>query len=178
MKHSILSALTIPLVTPCLTLCRNFPEVTLYPDITKLSETDSHGNPKPVVDVYGRLQNIPAGNLFVAGTSCKDFSMLKTTLRKDIEDKGQSGQTFLAAVEFLDLYKPPFAIFENVDGAPWEKMQMYIEGRIDLASRNDDKGISVDKKKKQSKFIVVGSSLPTYSLFSSISVVSRVQRLR
>lgn len=85
---------------------RNFPEVDLFPDITKLSDTDSNGNPKAVVDVYGREQPIPLGNLFIAGTSCKDFSMLKTTLRKDIEDKGQSGQTFLAAVEFLDLYKP------------------------------------------------------------------------
>ena len=49
--------------------------------------------------------------------------MLKTRDRLDIEDKGQSGETFLAAVEYLDLHKPPFAIFENVDNAPWEKMQ-------------------------------------------------------
>jgi hypothetical protein len=96
----------------------------IFPDITKLSATDEAGNPKPVVDVYGRLQTIPSGNLFVAGTSCKDFSMLKTTYRKDIEDKGTSGETFLAAVEFLELYAPPMAIFENVINAPWEKMQV------------------------------------------------------
>jgi len=129
---------------------RNFPGVLLFPDITKLSDTDEDGNPVEVVDVYGRKQMIPQGNLFIAGTSCKDFSMLKTTLRKDIEDKGQSGQTFLAAVEFLDLYQPPFAIFENVDGAPWwDKMQEYIQGRIDLSRRNENKAITVDKKKSR-----------------------------
>jgi hypothetical protein len=63
-------------------LRKNFPGTTLFPDITKLSETDSEGTPKPVADVYGRLQDIPRGNLFIAGTSCKDFSMLKTTYRK------------------------------------------------------------------------------------------------
>jgi hypothetical protein len=128
-------------------------------DITRLSETDDEGKPKPVEDVYGRLHSIPPACLFVAGTSCKgkrilfvllllivwmnnksqfcafvlrlhhtnsfssDFSMLKTTYRKDIEDKGQSGQTFLAAVEYLELYAPPFAIFENVVGAPWDKVR-------------------------------------------------------
>jgi hypothetical protein len=99
-------------------LGRNFPGALLFPDITRLSETDAEGRPKPIEDVYGRLHSIPSSCLFIAGTSCKDFSMLKTRDRKDIEDKGQSGQTFLAAVEYLDLYAPPFAIFENVDGAP------------------------------------------------------------
>ena len=96
---------------------RNFPGVPLFPDITKLTASEK------VLDVYGRPQTIPAGNLFVAGTSCKDFSMLKTRDRLDIEDKGTSGETFLAAVEFLDQKQPPVAIFENVDGAPWGKMQ-------------------------------------------------------
>jgi hypothetical protein len=70
-------------------IARNFPGVLLFPDITRLSGTDSEGNPTNVVDVYGREQAIPQnGTLFIAGTSCKDFSMLKTNLRKDIEDKG------------------------------------------------------------------------------------------
>ncbi len=42
----------------------------------------------------------------------------------DIEDKGTSGETFLAAVEYLEQEKPDVAIFENVDKAPWEKMQV------------------------------------------------------
>ena len=118
---------------------RNFPGVPLFPDITKLTESEQ------VVDVYGRPRTIPKGNLFVAGTSCKDFSMLKTRNRQDIEDKGTSGETFLAAVEFLDQEQPPFAIFENVDGAPWIKMQEYITGRVELASRNNTKSIKAGK---------------------------------
>jgi site-specific DNA-cytosine methylase len=133
-------------------IARNFPGVPLFPDITKLSAIDEDGNGDKVVDVYGRPQYIPGGDLFVAGTSCKDFSMLKTTRRKDIQDKGQSGETFLAAVEFLDLYQPPFAIFENVDGAPWGKMQEYIQGRINLAERNNNKAIA-STKRKDSKFL-------------------------
>ena len=128
-------------------IARNFPGVPLFPDITKLSATNDEGEGEKVVDVYGRPQYIPEGDLFVAGTSCKDFSMLKTTKRKDIEQKGQSGETFLAAVEFLDLYQPPFAIFENVDGAPWGKMQEYIQGRINLAERNNNKAITSTKRK-------------------------------
>lgn len=120
---------------------RNFPGVPLFPDITKLTASEK------VLDVYGRPQSIPDGNLFVAGTSCKDFSMLKTTYRLDIEDKGTSGETFLAAVEFLEQKQPSVAIFENVDGAPWPKMQEYITGRVDLASRNDTKAIKDASKK-------------------------------
>ena len=128
-------------------IARNFPGVPLFPDITKLSAIDEKGKCEKVVDVYGRPQYIPNGEIFVAGTSCKDFSMLKTTRRKDIQDKGQSGETFLAAVEFLDLHQPPFAIFENVDGAPWSKMQEYIQGRIYLPDRNINKAIASSKRK-------------------------------
>ncbi|VEU41203.1 unnamed protein product [Pseudo-nitzschia multistriata] len=128
-------------------IARNFPGTPLFPDITKLSAIDESGSAEKVIDVYGRPQSIPEGDLFVAGTSCKDFSMLKTTKRKDIQDKGQSGETFLAAVEFLDLYQPPFAIFENVDGAPWGKMQEYIQGRIYLPNRNYNKAITSTKRK-------------------------------
>jgi len=122
---------------------RNFPGVTLFPNITKLTSG------KKVVDVYGREQELPepGGGLFVAGTSCKDFSMLKTRDRIDIEDKGTSGETFLAAVEFLEQQRPPMAIFENVDGAPWAKMQEYITGRIELRNRNTTKAIKDAKKK-------------------------------
>jgi hypothetical protein len=90
---------------------RNFDSV-LYPDITKLSDESP-------LDVYGQVKEIPPFNMLVAGTSCKNFSMLRSTRRLDIEDKGCSGETFLGAVEVLLKEKPKFAIFENVTGAPW-----------------------------------------------------------
>jgi hypothetical protein len=136
-------------------IARNFPGVTLFPDICKLTATDDDNDNAAassgsgtVLDVYGRPQSIPTGNLFVAGTSCKDFSMLKATYRLDIEDKGTSGETFLAAVDFLQRQQPSMAIFENVDGAPWEKMQEYITGYCKLAQRNDTKAIVIGSSKK------------------------------
>ena len=92
-------------------LARNFDSV-LYPDIGKLCDD-------PPLDVYGRPKEIPPFNLFVAGTSCKNFSMLRHKTRIDIEAKGCSGETFLAAVELLFKLKPAYCIFENVTGAPW-----------------------------------------------------------
>ena len=96
-------------------------------DITKLIDN-------PPKDCYGRPVPLPSSNLFVAGTSCKNFSMLRATRRLDIEDMGCSGETFLAACELLFKEKPKYAIFENVDKAPWEKMGEYITGRINLAT--------------------------------------------
>ena len=90
---------------------RNFDSV-LYPDIGKLCDD-------PPLDVYGRPKEIPHLNMFVAGTSCKNFSMLRHKTRIDIEAKGCSGETFLAAVELLFKLKPAYCIFENVTGAPW-----------------------------------------------------------
>ena len=102
-------------------LARNF-DSELYPDIAKLTND-------PPVDVYGKEVELPEFNMFVAGTSCKNFSMMIAKFRKDIEDKGCSGETFMAACEVLFDKKPPIAIFENVQGAPWLKMQEYITGR-------------------------------------------------
>lgn len=140
---------------------RNFPGVLLFPDITKLTASAK------VEDVYGRPQSLPDGNFFVAGTSCKDFSMLKTRDRKDIEDKGTSGETFLAAVEFLESQQPPCAIFENVDNAPWSKMQEYITGRIVLAERNTTKAIKDSKKK-------AGTYHMLFDIYYCLVVVFRV----
>jgi len=97
-------------------LARNF-DSKLYPDIGKLVDS-SQENYVPT-DVYGKAEALPSCNLFVAGTSCKNFSMLRSRYRIDIEDKGCSGETFLAAVEVLMQEKPETAIFENVLNAPW-----------------------------------------------------------
>ena len=76
------------------------------------------------------------------------FNVLHTALAMgtDIEDKGTSGETFLAAVEYLEQEQPAVAIFENVDKAPWDKMQEYIQGRLHLSMRNDIKNITEIKK--------------------------------
>ena len=93
-------------------LARNFDSI-LYPDIVRLID-----KPGPT-DVYGQTKVLPAFNMFVAGTSCKNFSMLRSKFRIDIEDRGCSGETFMGATEVLFDQKPEIAIFENVTGAPW-----------------------------------------------------------
>ena len=49
---------------------------------------------------------VPSFDCYVAGTSCKDFSGLRSRHRQDLEDKGTSGQTFFAAVEVLPVHMP------------------------------------------------------------------------
>ena len=127
-------------------LARNFSSI-LYPDITQLPLDDS---PR---DVFGQPQTIPPFNMFVAGTSCKNFSMLRSRYRIDIEDKGCSGETFLAATEVLFKEQPHFAIFENVIGAPWEKMKEYITGRVKLSNCDDKKAVKMDAKDKKKDLI-------------------------
>ncbi|GKY91341.1 hypothetical protein MPSEU_000106300 [Mayamaea pseudoterrestris] len=134
-------------------LARNFDSV-LYPDITKMVDDDPR-------DVYGQVRPVPAMNLFIAGTSCKNFSMLRNK-RLDIEDKGCSGETFMAAVEILFKEKPAMTIFENVLNAPWEKMSDYITGRVRLSEIDKRKNISdVKAKDKGAKltFICVKGSI-------------------
>lgn len=144
---------------------RNFPGTLLFPDITKLTEKET------VVDVYGREQTIPRGNLFVAGTSCKDFSMLKSCHRKDIEDKGTSGETFLAAVEYLEQEQPSVAIFENVVNAPWDKMQEYIRGRLQLSERNTIKNIGGIKKASELSHGLISFDSPDLVTNSSCEII-------
>lgn len=62
----------------------------------------------------------------------------------------------MAAVEYLEQEKPPMAIFENVENAPWEKMQEYIKGRIELKDRNEVKNITGMKEGSEWTF----SSMP------------------
>ena len=128
-------------------LARNFSS-ELYPDIAKLTDDEP-------LDVYGQPKTIPPFNMFVAGTSCKNFSMLRSRHRLDIEDKGCSGETFLAATEVLFKEKPAMAIFENVQTAPWLKMQEYITGRVKLSECDSSKAIKEIKDKgKELTFIL------------------------
>ena len=137
-------------------LQNNFDSI-IYPDIGKLSSDETR-------DIFGVVQPIPPGNFFIAGTVCKNFSMMRGAERIDIEDRGQSGETFLAAVEFLDQQGHEFALFENVIGAPWEKMAEYITGIVPVWLNPKNK-ISVDKNHKAAaatiSFVKVGNRYVT-----------------
>jgi site-specific DNA-cytosine methylase len=109
-------------------LARNFEGVKLFADVADLANES-----REAPTAFGGKAKVPDGDLFVAGTVCKDFSGLRTSNKKDhLENKGKSGETFCAVINFLYQRKPKFAIFENVLGAPWLQMQHYIEGRLPL----------------------------------------------
>ena len=58
----------------------------------------------------------------MAGFSCVDFSRLNKHA-KELEDVGESGDTFRAILEYAKRYRPAMIILENVDGAPWDLIE-------------------------------------------------------
>lgn len=69
---------------------------------------------------YGTTAQIPANlDLLVAGFSCVDFSRLNSS-RKQLEDHGESGDTFRAILHYAKQFRPKIVILENVVGAPWQ----------------------------------------------------------
>jgi site-specific DNA-cytosine methylase len=55
----------------------------------------------------------------------------------------------MAATELLFKEMPKMAIFENVEGAPWEKMSEYITGRVKLSECDKNKAIKNIKDKNK-----------------------------
>ena len=128
-------------------ISRNFPHVVLFSDVVELSQKAAaaaaagKGEPGIATTSFGGERRIPTAtdgslSLLVAGTSCKDFSARKraTGVKKDIEDMGTSGETFIATVDFLFAQQHDLLLLENVCGAPWEKMSSYITGRVQLTA--------------------------------------------
>jgi site-specific DNA-cytosine methylase len=69
--------------------------------------------------MYGSKVAIPSDiDILIAGFACDDFSSLNN-VRKTLKDKGESGDTFFAVVEYMKKYKPRLVVLENVIGAPW-----------------------------------------------------------
>lgn len=68
-------------------------------------------------------------DLLVAGTSCVDFSRLNSKSLK-LADKGESGDTFRALVDYIVKYRPPMAILENVQSAPWDEIKAILTNNM------------------------------------------------
>jgi site-specific DNA-cytosine methylase len=75
---------------------------------------------------YGGKSEVPGQpDILVAGFSCVDFSNLNNQ-KKNLEDKGESGQTFTGILEYIKLHRPPLIILENVKGAPWQQIEEHF----------------------------------------------------
>ena len=55
---------------------------------------------------------VPAVDIFVCATSCKDFSNAN---RKHTRPGGESARTLSGMIKYLDRFRPPLFLFENVD---------------------------------------------------------------
>lgn len=94
-------------------------------------------------------------NILIAGFACDDFSLLNNH-RKDLEEKGESGDTFHAILASLPVLRPDMVILENVKSAPWlhEKVKHKV-------SKNGHKQIGIDKHFEiagyYSRFVMVDS---------------------
>lgn len=102
---------------------RNFAPPLLFRDIREL------GNDRAAT-AYGTLAPVPNSpgsvDILVAGTSCVDFSNLNNS-QKDLDEKGESGQTFRGMLDWVKKAKPAVVILENVSGAPFDKMVSLME---------------------------------------------------
>ncbi|KAH7407894.1 hypothetical protein BKA64DRAFT_640808 [Cadophora sp. MPI-SDFR-AT-0126] len=107
---------------------------------------------------YGGKVKIP-GNLdiLVAGFCCDDFSTLNNH-RKNLNEKGESGDTFFAILEYVNRYRPKMVILENVTGAPW------IDAKIKDKDRKNGKGdpiIGIDKHFQDLEYEAIFMKLDT-----------------
>jgi site-specific DNA-cytosine methylase len=75
---------------------------------------------------YGGKAKVPGDpDLLVAGFSCVDFSALNNK-RKDLDDLGESGQTFQGILRYIKRHRPPIIILENVRNAPWSEIETHF----------------------------------------------------
>lgn len=93
--------------------------------LTKLSTT-AWGSKVPVP---GNL------DLLVAGFCCVDFSRLNS-FRKTLEERGESGDTLYAIVDFIKTQRPKLILLENVKGAPWSDEELHKKHRKKFTKQN------------------------------------------
>ena len=108
---------------------------------------------------YGGKKEIPTNpDLLIAGFSCVDFSNLNTH-KQQLEDKGESGDTFRSILLYAHNFRPKAMILENVSSAPWERIRAYAEN-----DRTWGKGAAEKQKLKEAMDNIWGSETePAYS---------------
>ncbi len=99
---------------------RNFAPPILFRDVTELGKEFA-------TTAYGASVKVPGDvDLLVAGTSCVDYSNLNNQ-KKDLEQQGESGNTFRGMLSWVTKHRPRIVILENVCSAPWGKVAKHFE---------------------------------------------------
>ncbi|KAL4736993.1 hypothetical protein BDV11DRAFT_172351 [Aspergillus similis] len=97
---------------------RNFRPRLLFRDVAELKN-------RVAQTAYGSLKKIPKNaDILIAGFSCVDFSGLNN-YRKELDEKGESGDTFWGIICYAKAYRPRMVILENVKTAPWAKIESH-----------------------------------------------------
>ncbi|KAL4777652.1 hypothetical protein BDW60DRAFT_221323 [Aspergillus nidulans var. acristatus] len=95
---------------------RNFRPRLLFRDVAELKD-------RVAQTAYGSLEKVPKNaDILIAGFSCVDFSGLNN-YRKELDEKGESGDTFWGIICYAKTYRPRMVILENVKTAPWAKIE-------------------------------------------------------
>ncbi|KAG9239648.1 hypothetical protein BJ875DRAFT_514839 [Amylocarpus encephaloides] len=142
-------------------LAKNFGPHYVFRDVTELfqlegkrknfmltlSRTTAYGGKAPII---GGL------DLLVAGTCCVDFSRLNNR-RKRLDDGGESGDTFWAAVEYCRVYRPKVLVFENVQNAPWKHMRAGLHeiGYASIHMKLDTKDFYIPHTRQRGYIIAI-----------------------
>ncbi|KAK5239810.1 hypothetical protein LTR16_011481, partial [Cryomyces antarcticus] len=109
---------------------RNFQPPIIFRDIRELE--DDAAETSGATTAYGAKIPVPGDvDLLVAGFSCVDFSALNNR-SKDLDDRGESGDTFNAVLAYANKWRPSIVVLENVSNAPWDDIQELLE-KIDYA---------------------------------------------
>ncbi|KAH7356500.1 hypothetical protein BKA65DRAFT_547896 [Rhexocercosporidium sp. MPI-PUGE-AT-0058] len=110
---------------------------------------------------YGGRAKIPGDlDLLIAGFCCDDFSNLNSH-RKKLNEKGESGDTFFAVLEYVDRYRPKMVVLENVNSAPW------LDSKVDEGEKSKwgEKVIGIDKHFEDLGYVVSYMKLDTKQFY-------------
>ncbi|KAK8236798.1 hypothetical protein HDK77DRAFT_484154 [Phyllosticta capitalensis] len=99
---------------------RNFKPPIIFRDVREFCRDDVMED--GATNVYGAKAKVPGDvDIVVAGSSCVDFSALN--VKKGKVSNGESNDTLDGVLAYVEKWKPTVLIFENVSGAPWEKLE-------------------------------------------------------
>ena len=109
---------------------------------------------------YGATVTVPEGvDILIAGFSCVDFSALNCH-RKNINDFGESGETFWAIMRYARRHRPALIVLENVLQAPWPRIKELWEemGYVASHMRLDTKSYYIPHTRMRGYMLCVNVS--------------------
>jgi site-specific DNA-cytosine methylase len=104
------------------------------------------------------------------------FLFLYFFLQKELDDHGESGQTFVGMLKWIEKAQPTIVIIENVYGAPWDKkVQMFEErGYSATFSRIDTKDFYIPHTRQRGYLFAIKKNKQLSSISNKKKVSDNV----